>query len=69
MSVVHVIVAARIRTASEVPVVAGNPSSPLSTGGAGVIFEYDVAAILMSRLLRGASVPAGIHGPVARVAF
>jgi hypothetical protein len=54
--------------ASEVPV-AGHLTSPLSTGGAGVIFEYDVAAILMSRLLRGASVPVGIHGPVARVAF
>jgi hypothetical protein len=68
MSVVHVIVAARTRTASGVPV-AGHLSSPLSTGGAGVIFEYDVAAILMSRLLRGASVPVGIHRPVARVAF
>jgi hypothetical protein len=54
--------------ASEVPV-SGHLTSPLSTGGAGVIFEYDVAAILMSRLLRGASVPVGIHGPVARVAF
>jgi len=68
MSVVDAIVAVRTRTASEAPV-AGQPSSPLSTGGAGVIFEYDVAAILMSRLLRGASVPVGIHGPVARVAF
>src|SRR5262245_57525657 len=68
MSVVDVTVAARTRTASEAPV-AGQPSSPLSTGGAGVIFEYDVAAILMSRLLRGASVPVGIHGPIARVAF
>jgi hypothetical protein len=68
MSVARIIVAARTRTASEVPV-AGQPSSPLSTGGAGVIFEYDVAAMLMSRLLRGASVPVGIHGPVARVAF
>src|SRR5215471_17775648 len=68
MSVVRLTVAARTRTASEVPV-AGRPSSPLSTGGAGVIFEYDVAAILMSRLLRGASIPVGIHGPVARVAF
>jgi hypothetical protein len=68
MSVVHVIVAARARTANGVPV-AGHPSSPLSTGGAGVIFEYDVAAILMSRLLRGASVPVGLHGSIARVAF
>jgi hypothetical protein len=48
---------------------AGHPSSPLAAGGAGVIFEYDVAAILLSRLLRGASVPVGIHGPVAQVAF
>jgi hypothetical protein len=51
MSEAHVIVAARTRPASELPV-AGHPSSPLSTGGAGVIFEYDVAATLMSRLLR-----------------
>jgi hypothetical protein len=49
--------------------VAEHPSSPLATGGAGVIFEYDVAAILMSRLLRGASIPVGILGPVTRVAF
>jgi hypothetical protein len=48
---------------------AGHLSSPISTGCGGVIFEYDVAAILMSRLLRGVSVPVGIHGPVARVAF
>jgi hypothetical protein len=68
MSAVRVTVTARIRNASEVPV-AGLLSSPLSTGGAGVVFEYDVAAILMSRLLRGASIPVGIHGPVARVAF
>jgi hypothetical protein len=68
MSVVRVIVAARTLTASGV-LVAGHLSSPLSTGGAGVIFEYDVAAILMSRLLRGASIPLGIHGPLARLAF
>lgn len=48
---------------------AGHPSSPLSTGGAGVIFEYDVATIMLSRLLRGASVPVGIQAPVAQVAF
>jgi hypothetical protein len=68
MSVSKVIVPVRTRTASEA-VVTGQPSSPLSTGGAGVIFEYEVAAILMSRLLRGASVPVGIHAPVVRVAF
>ena len=59
----------RVDTECERGVSGGQPSSPLSTGGAGGIFEYDVAAILMSRLLRGASVPVGIHGPVARVAF
>lgn len=68
MSVVDVVVLARTRTASEVPV-ARQPTSPLSTGGAGVTFEYDVATILLSRLLRGASVPVGIHAPVVRVAF
>jgi hypothetical protein len=49
--------------------VTGRPSSPLSTGGAGVIFENHVAAIMLSRLIRGASVPVGIHGPISRVAF
>jgi hypothetical protein len=36
---------------------------------AGGIYEYDVAAILLSRLLRGVSVPVGIHAPVVRIAF
>jgi hypothetical protein len=49
--------------------VAGQLPSPLSTGGAGLTYEYDVAAVLLSRLLRGASVPLGIHAPVVRVAF
>jgi hypothetical protein len=49
--------------------VAGQLTSPLSTGDAGGIYEYDVAAVLLSRLLRGASVPVGIHAPVVRVAF
>lgn len=48
---------------------AGQLSSPLATGGAGGIYEYDVAAILLCRMLRGASVPVGVHAPVARVAF
>lgn len=48
---------------------AGQPSSPLATGGAGVIFEYQVAAILMSRLVRHAAVPLGVHGPLVRVAY
>src|SRR5690349_15236803 len=59
----------RADTSCRQVLVAGHFFSPLSTGGAGVIFEYDVAAILMSRLLRGGSVPVGIHEPVARVAF
>jgi hypothetical protein len=50
-------------------VVADQLSSPLSTGDAGGIYEYDVATILLCRLLRGASVPVGIHAPVVRVAF
>ena len=48
---------------------AGNLSSPASSGGAGTNFEYDVAAILLSRLLRGADIPVGLHVPVAKVAF
>lgn len=48
---------------------AGQLSSPLSGGNAGGIYEYDVAAILLSRLLRGLNVPVGIHAPVVRVAF
>jgi hypothetical protein len=44
-------------------------SSPEATGGAGTNFEYDVAAILLSRLLRGADIPVGLHAPLARVAF
>lgn len=44
-------------------------SSPEATAGAGTNFEYDVAAILLSRLLRGADIPVGLHAPLARVAF
>ena len=44
-------------------------SSPLSTGGAGVIFEYRIAAIMLSRMLRGAHIPIGIQLPLSRVAF
>jgi hypothetical protein len=59
----------RTGTERERGAVAGQLSSPLSTGDAGGIYEYDVAAILLSRLLRGASVPVGIHAPIVRVAF
>src|SRR5215467_11493090 len=47
----------------------GNLSSPASAGGAGTNFEYDVAAILLSRLLRGADIPFGLQVPVVKVAF
>ncbi|GAB3878092.1 hypothetical protein GCM10027612_01830 [Microbispora bryophytorum subsp. camponoti] len=43
------------------------PSSPKATGGAGTIFEYQFAAIMFSRLLRGAHVPIGIQLPLDRV--
>lgn len=43
------------------------PSSPKATGGAGTIFEYRLAALMFSRLLRGAYVPVGIHLPLGRV--
>ncbi|WP_067823536.1 hypothetical protein [Actinomadura kijaniata] len=47
----------------------GQLTSPLSTGGAGVVFEYRVAALMFSRLLRGAHVPVGIQLPLERVAL
>ncbi len=43
--------------------------SPLATGGDGVVYEYQVAAIMLSRLLRGAHVPVGIDLPISRVAL
>jgi hypothetical protein len=46
-----------------------NPVSPFSTSGGGFIFEYRVAAIMLCRLIRGASVPVGLHEPISRVAF
>src|SRR5712691_12679201 len=42
-------------------------TSPPATGGAGVIFEYRVAGIMLSRLLRGAHVPVGTVLPLLRV--
>ncbi|MFG6200472.1 hypothetical protein [Nonomuraea sp. JJY05] len=42
---------------------------PEATGGAGTIFEYRVAALAFSRLLRGAHVPVGIDLPVESVAL
>ncbi|MGW4411383.1 hypothetical protein ACWEJ6_45655 [Nonomuraea sp. NPDC004702] len=42
-------------------------SSPKATGGAGTIFEYQFAAIMLSRLLRGAHVPIAIQLPLDRV--
>jgi hypothetical protein len=43
--------------------------SPEATGGAGTLFEYRVAALALSRLLRGAHVPVGIDLPVVSVAL
>lgn len=43
--------------------------SPEATGGAGTIFEYRVAALAFSRLLRGAHVPVGIELPIESVAL
>jgi energy-coupling factor transporter ATP-binding protein EcfA2 len=40
--------------------------SPLSTGGAGTIFEYRVAAVVLAALLRGDRVP-GLEVPVTEV--
>ncbi len=48
---------------------AGLLTSPQATGGAGVIFEYRVAAIMLSRLIRGATVPVGTQLPIFRVGF
>jgi hypothetical protein len=42
-------------------------TSPQATGGAGVIFEYRVAGLMLSRLLRGAHVPVGTEQPLLRV--
>src|SRR5215472_8444296 len=38
-----------------------------ATSGAGVIFEYRVAGIMLSRLLRGAHVPVGTAQPLFRL--
>jgi hypothetical protein len=59
----------RIGTERKRGAVADRLSSPLSTGGAGENYEYDVAAVWLSRLLRGVNVPVGIHAPLVRVAF
>lgn len=41
--------------------------STQASSGAGTIFEYRVAAIMLGRLLRGAHVPVGTAQPLARV--
>lgn len=68
MSVVTFILHRYARTGSR-ELVTGQLVSPLSTGGAGVIFEYQIGAIMLSRLLRGAHVPVGIQQPLSRVGF
>lgn len=44
----------------------GSVASPLSTGGAGTIFEYRVAAVVLAALLRGDR-PPGLEVPVTEV--
>jgi hypothetical protein len=46
---------------------AGGLVSTQATSGAGTIFEYRVAAVMLGRLLRGAHVPVGTAQPLARV--
>jgi hypothetical protein len=48
---------------------AGQLTSPQATGGAGTIFEYRVAAVMLSRLIRGAPAPVGFQLPIFRVGF
>jgi hypothetical protein len=43
------------------------PVSTQATSGAGTVFGYRVAAIMLGRLLRGAQVPFGTAQPLARV--
>jgi len=47
----------------------GQLTSPQATGGAGTIFEYRVAALMLSRMIRGAPAPVGFQLPVFRVGF
>lgn len=48
---------------------ADQPVSTKATGVSGIIFEYRVAGIMLSRMIRGAHMPVGFQLPVARVAF
>src|SRR4051794_34915483 len=41
--------------------------SPVATGGAGTIFEYRLAAIILTMLIEGAHPPIGVQLPVERV--
>jgi hypothetical protein len=47
----------------------GQLISPQATGGAGTIFEYRVAAVMLSRLIRAASAPVGFQVRMFRVGF
>jgi tetratricopeptide (TPR) repeat protein len=42
-------------------------ASPKATGGAGTVFEYRVAAIMLAMLLRGAAPPIGTQLPFTRI--
>jgi hypothetical protein len=46
---------------------AGGLVSTQATSGAGTIFEYRVAAVMLGRLLRGAHLPVGTAQPLAQV--
>src|ERR1700733_14813828 len=48
---------------------ADRPVSTKATGVSGIIFEYRVAGIMLSRMITGAHMPVGFQLPVARVAF
>jgi hypothetical protein len=56
-----------IRVHSGRSIMAGGAVSTQATSGAGTIFEYRVAAIVLGRLLRGAHLPVGTAQPLAQV--
>jgi hypothetical protein len=43
--------------------------SPQATGGAGTVFEHRLGAIMLSRLIRSATMPVGPQIPIFRVGF
>ena len=45
----------------------GSVASPKATGGAGVVFEYRMAAVLLARLAAGGHTPIGVELPIHRI--